>query len=461
MAEKVPCAACGRQFNAISARCPFCNALARPGAAPAAPTRIDYPAIAEQWIAANRPLLALEFHPAAAKALDAFFDLTWGTVGKAPDDDGWQPTPGQWNVIIGFGAFFGELMRREFGGDWQPDPAAPDNPYRSRVVLRGGTEVFTIAKIHKRIKNGAAESLEQLYLLVKRTVGAAAAPAEIPGWLRQAKHFEGVGRPDLAAGFYERALLLGPAPSERLEIERLRAAARELAGRLESEAPVEAAAAEERDPSAAPPPPPAPPVPAPPAAKTPAEVLAEIEGIEDVGLAVEAYARFTIDHPEVAEPWRERGVGLTLLGRGEEALPCFDRAAALEPAEPKSYDHKAITLARLGRHEEAIRTLDEGLGHCPGSGTLHMRRGVFLTTLGRTEEAMRSFDEAIRVAPRYAETWAFKGDLEVRLGRTGDAIASLRRYLAMNPTENQRRVLAARRQLQALEAVEHPAPGSL
>jgi predicted RNA polymerase sigma factor len=87
-----------------------------------------------------------------------------------------------------------------------------------------------------------------------------------------------------------------------------------------------------------------------------------------------------------------------------------------------------------------------------------MRRGVFLTRLDRNEEAMRAFDEALRVDPEYPETWAFKGDLEQRLGRVAEAIASLRHYLAVKGDSQEKRVLAARRQLQALEEAGPP-PG--
>jgi tetratricopeptide (TPR) repeat protein len=468
MAEPVKCAACGRAFNAAFKRCPFCNAPVLP---PAAPTRIDFSAVAEQVIASNRPLLALEFHPAAVAALDAFFELTWGTEGKAPNDDGWQPDAGQRNVIIGFGAFLGELLRREFGGAWKDDPARPDNPYAARLALPGGMEVFPISKVFRRLQNGHDELFEPLHRLVRQKLGAQATPAEIPGWLRQAKHFEGVSRPDLAAVFYERALALGPAPTQRAEIERVLATARESArlAAVEADAAAAAAAADAAARELAESPPPStaqagpspvptrtpeatPTLPAP--ARDPAARLAQIEQIEDVGQAVEAYARFSAEHPDFAEPWRERGVGLTMLGRGEEALACFDRAAELEPGEPKSYDHKGVTLARLGRVEDALRALDEGLRHCPGAGVLHSRRGVFLTMLERNEEAMRAFDEAIRVDPQYPETWAFKGDLEQRLGHVTEGIAAIRHYLAMKGDSQEKRVRVARRQLETLEARE-------
>ena len=58
---------------------------------------------------------------------------------------------------------------------------------------------------------------------------------------------------------------------------------------------------------------------------------------------------------------RERGVGLAMLGRTDEALECLRRAAALEPGEPKNDVHEAVALARLERFDEAIAALDGGL----------------------------------------------------------------------------------------------------
>jgi len=474
MGELATCSACGRKFNPTFARCPFCNAPVRPaptspppGVQPAA--RRTYAAMAEDVIAGNRPFLFLEFHPAAYLTLDHFFEHTWGTEGKAAADPAWRMTEGQRSAILNFGVFLGELLRREFSGRWEEDPADPGNAFKTSVLLPGGLQVSPVARVYQRFRNGAAEAFEPLHRMVRGKLGIVPSPAEIPGWMRAAKHFQDARRPDLAAHFLERALTLGPALPQRTKIETLLALAREeatnaaadtaarndgtagvpqvspAAGEPPGETAVGRETAGARSPAAASPPP------APEPVRDPAVWLAEIEEIEDVGKAVAAYALFTAEHPGVAEAWRELGVGLTMLNRGEEALACFDRAIALEPDEPKSYDHKAVALARLKRLAEAVRTLDDGLRHCPRSGTLLMRRGVFLDNLDRTDEAMRSFAAALQADPNYPETWAFKGDLEQRLGRTADAIASLRRYLAAHPTQNERRVLAARRQLEALE----------
>ena len=379
--DLVVCPGCGKKFNPTFVRCPFCNTPSRPGAAPVAPPaplRRDYAAIAEQAVAANRPLLALEYHPAAVAALDAFFDLTWGQEGKAPGDDGWQPTAGQVNVIVSFGVFLGELVRREFGGAWRQDPAHPDNLAAARVVLGGGTEVFTIARVFRRLRDGGAESFEPLHAQVRTRLAAAATAAEIPGWLRQAQHFEGAGRPDLALRFYERALALGPAPPPARRSSgrspqrgRARAARTKTPRRPERTSHRRTAT-------------PRPPCPRPSARRSPprrprrsrsrlsaaaiAMLLDQIARCEDLGQAVEADAFVNRTYPDVAEAWRERGVGLTMLGRGEEALPCFywgggagaGRAGELRP---QGGDPDASRAAGGGRADPRRRARRPPSGH--------------------------------------------------------------------------------------------------
>lgn len=711
----------------------------------------DYAAIAGKAMAAHRPFLPLEFHPAAVAALDAFIDVTWGEEGAAPEDDRWFPSDGRSQAIIGLGAFFGELLRREFGGRWRDDPEYPDNPIRARVVLTNGLEIFAIGKVYKRLKNGGEDRIEPFYLWVRQELGRVASPAEAEGWLRQARYFQRAGRPDLADRFCARALECSPEPLTRAAVEELRAQALEKA-RAESEAAQASAAAEaaagararidgladegrralvargvrvdlaaltligldtlldetfgrepvkdaQRQPrlelalgafvgerlcacyrgqwraqpgeavagsqvvwpsglascpfeivsrrlaqgaeagvlaqvaalvkelcakgDAEDPPERAadwlaqaddyaqkvgrfdlavrhakiglrlggdsasarlklvswhralgqldaaaanlaaalqlapagalahretglvallrgapqdalaaferslalepangeallgkakallalgrvtearewlemfpgrgdcepersvlaaqaadatgdrvaahslfdrikehPRLSADERARAAARVLelagdkavrlAAVDGIGDLEQAVAAYARFSADHPDVAEAWRERGVGLSMLGRIDDALACLRRAAELEPSDPRSYDHEAVALARLNRIDEALAALDRGLKACPRAGVLLARKGIFLSTAGRDEEALVACDEALAADPAYAESWAFKGNIEQRLGRTQDAIASLERYLAARPGSREKRVEVARRQL--------------
>ncbi|HRI69688.1 MAG TPA: zinc ribbon domain-containing protein [Polyangium sp.] len=213
------CVSCHKPFNATFAKCPHCGvaANAEAPARPAIEELPDWTAIADHVVAHSRPLQALEFHPAAVAALDAFFDVTWGTEGIAAGDPSWKPTEGQLQIILQFGCFYGELMRREFHGRWQADP----KQLLSARVVYGQRYAVPIVKVYKRMLLGAAEQFEAEYMTERLHMGIRGTPAEAGGWLRQAQHFDNVGRMDLVGAFCARGLALDPVGDTKMELTRL------------------------------------------------------------------------------------------------------------------------------------------------------------------------------------------------------------------------------------------------
>jgi hypothetical protein len=47
---------------------------------------------------------------------------------------------------------------------------------------------------------------------------------------------------------------------------------------------------------------------------------------------VKAYERLNASHPDLVEPWRERGVGLAMLGRSDEPCVASTKRYRLPPA---------------------------------------------------------------------------------------------------------------------------------
>jgi hypothetical protein len=221
-AGPLTCRRCGKPFNASFATCPFCGA---PAAAHTAPTRHDYAAIAEQAIAINRPFVPLEYHPAALVALDAFFDITWGEAGVAPNNEEWLPNESQWKAIVAFGCFFGELLRRAYGGEWEDDPEHPDHLVRAKVALRNGVRALPVNRAFKRMREGASQEFFGLYRALAQHAGAEIRRPGIDGWLRQAQHFEVIQRPDLALRFYEHAMAIASDTEKLAMLGRMSAAA--------------------------------------------------------------------------------------------------------------------------------------------------------------------------------------------------------------------------------------------
>lgn len=154
--------------------------------------------MAARAIVITAPFMPLDYHPAAVVGLDIFFDENWGLDGAAPDDDDWQAPPGKLNIIVHLGAFFAEVLRREYGGRFIAHPESPTNVLNVRLEFRESLAVYPIARVFKRMKNGASEPLDQLHTFVRRHVPRAIGAADVSGWQKLVAHFDAVARADLA-----------------------------------------------------------------------------------------------------------------------------------------------------------------------------------------------------------------------------------------------------------------------
>ena len=88
-----------------------------------------------------------------------------------------------------------------------------------------------------------------------------------------------------------------------------------------------------------------------------------------------------------------------------EALECFDRAIALEPAQPQAHYLRAATLARASFTHEAIAAYRECLKLRPGHIGALLGVGHVLKAVGDYDGAVASYGACIREAPDSGETY--------------------------------------------------------
>ena len=133
------CSRCGYDNRDDARFCNLCHTVFKQQPTPPPPAAKpgpDYTKIAEDFVAKSRPNdpfvggfgIILDYSPASLHAIDEFISFTWGIKGEAPDQDSYAPTAGKTIVIMQFGCYFGEVVRRLLGGRWEPDPKQPDNP---------------------------------------------------------------------------------------------------------------------------------------------------------------------------------------------------------------------------------------------------------------------------------------------------------------------------------------------
>ncbi len=61
----------------------------------------------------------------------------------------------------------------------------------------------------------------------------------------------------------------------------------------------------------------------------------------------------------------EKGKLLLNDGKYEAALECFEKALAIEPANPHIWNQKGVALRSLGRYDEAIGCFNKSLEIVP------------------------------------------------------------------------------------------------
>jgi Flp pilus assembly protein TadD len=129
------------------------------------------------------------------------------------------------------------------------------------------------------------------------------------------------------------------------------------------------------------------------------------------------------------------GRALMGLGRAEEALVAFGRAAVLAPNEPLVYMNMAIALGALGRVDEALESYGRAERLDPDSLLLHFNRGLTLFRAARLDEALRDLERAAELDPGHVGTLNLKGSIHFERGEREAAAICFRRSLRIRPQQ--------------------------
>lgn len=376
-------------------------------------TRVNYSALAEEMANDKRDdyLVGfgadLDFSPPSILALDAFLTEMYGEGGEARDVSDYEPSKGKQGMIIAFGSYFGETIRRLFGGTWHEDATNHDNPLWASVELPSGLHVMAIAKVFKRLKNGNEDSLFPLYMSVREQISPGGLPGEGQAFFHYGDEFEKKShlpasrRAAVTASFFRYAAALDPA---------LKDAAVRRYEKLEKAAHGEPSIDTE-------------------------PLMKQAEALGNAGQAQEAialYEQIVAAVPDHVEARRQLAIGLAMSGRLEESLKHFDTILAMHRDDRqvlKVLDNKATTVARMGCFVDAIALFDRVLALTPDEPSTWKRRSFCLEKLGRMAEALAGYVKATELDPAYAEAWVFRGFTARKLGKKDEALQSLKQAL--------------------------------
>src|SRR5271166_2036501 len=119
--------------------------------------------------------------------------------------------------------------------------------------------------------------------------------------------------------------------------------------------------------------------------------------------AIRAAESSIADNSNGAEGYNALGVILHYVGRSAEALPCFERAVALNPLCPGMWLHfQGQAYYQLERYEEAAAVLKRRIFRTPETDASRVLLAATYGQMGRLDEAREEWREALRVNPDYS-----------------------------------------------------------
>ena len=141
-----------------------------------------------QWSGLDQ--MTAEHAAAAIEAANADFHetLDWsaGSIERlerilnrlSPAPDTLPPADADWLTLL-WGSYFGELLRRMHGGDWEMT-LYPGSQFSVPTLVVDGSRLYPMMKVHRRLSLGAGESIPAFYAMMTARLGAAPRSGEQP-----------------------------------------------------------------------------------------------------------------------------------------------------------------------------------------------------------------------------------------------------------------------------------------
>ena len=111
----------------------------------------------------------------------------------------------------------------------------------------------------------------------------------------------------------------------------------------------------------------------------------------------ELLQRQNIDPETRAIAYATRALGLSMIGRHEEAVRDYDSAIGIIPDYPMALNNRAWALFKLGRIEEAYPDIEKSLQLDPTSPHAYDTRAHIRQSRGQLDGALRDYQRAMRL----------------------------------------------------------------
>ena len=131
--------------------------------------------------------------------------------------------------------------------------------------------------------------------------------------------------------------------------------------------------------------------------------------------------------------WNLMGASAAQIGKLDEAVLAFEKAALLEPQNAQARYNMGKALMEQGKlEEEATEAFSKAIDLKPDYAEAHNNIGVALQEQGKLEEATEAFKKAISTKPDYAEAYNNAANILKEQGKLEEAIEAYKKVLSSN-----------------------------
>ena len=129
-------------------------------------------AMIEAYAAEAVAIARVDFHeelagPGDTSALLDRLERILNRICPAPEP--LPPGDGEWQTLL-WGSWFGELLRRVHGGEWQMS-VYPGSDFSVPTLAIAGSRLYPMLKVHRRLTMGAGEGIPAFYAMLSSRLG--------------------------------------------------------------------------------------------------------------------------------------------------------------------------------------------------------------------------------------------------------------------------------------------------
>ncbi|MEK7529401.1 MAG: tetratricopeptide repeat protein, partial [Patescibacteria group bacterium] len=122
-------------------------------------------------------------------------------------------------------------------------------------------------------------------------------------------------------------------------------------------------------------------------------------------------------------------------GRYEDAIPCFDGAARINPSSENAFSHLGLCYQRLARFDQAVANYRYSLRLNRESVSTLVKIALCLMAKGQDAEAVGHLQEAVRIDGNATDAIAALGVALTKIGDAPKAAEMLRTAISRNPND--------------------------